>query len=167
MIKTSAFIFLLVIASRISSAQDMACSPGIDPQCMLSLRGDVLLHVVDDRRVLIAVDTDPVGTAGHGRLDNLFLLTGAQIPNGWLALTQPVQASFSLEPTGRYFELKVQDRSRFQLDLDGVQWSHYWGYGDDSAAMLTDLPNAQAADDCAHMAGSCWRVNGFEITFPS
>ena len=167
MFKIIVITALLTFAGSTNSAQGTTCIHSVGTNCMMSVRGSVLVHAVDESRILIAVDVDEAGSSDYGGLDHLFLFTDARQSSDWPVLAQPVIASLSIDSTQQYLELKVRDGARFQINLAKVQWSHYWGFDPASAVRLTDLTSAQRAPDCDHVQGSCWEANGLQFGFPS
>jgi len=158
---------IVAIVTTLVVADDV-CTPGTKAGCNLHLKGTFLVHAVDERRVLVAIDTHDDVSMGDGRVDHLFLITARGAPKkrpegtmGWLR-----QGALSIESHAINIELRSEGEGVRLLPLKNVNWAHYWGYGD-AGPRIADLTRASQAEECDHVAGSCWRVNGMSITFPS
>lgn len=149
-------------------AADDVCTPGHAPTCNLHLKGTFLVHAVDEKRILVAIDVHDEGVTGDGRVDHLFLITHLEKPTreseGTVGTLE--QGVLTIDSDARHIKLKADGEALRLLPLKDVNWSHYWGYGV-AGMRIADLRRATQAEECDHVAGSCWRVDGSRINFPS
>jgi len=156
-----------IIATMTSSvAADDACTPVTEAGCRLE--GTFLVRAVDETRILVAIDLHDPGIAGDGRVDHLFLITHlektAGIPEE--ALGTPTRGVLFIGSGATQIELRAGSEAHLLLPLKYTNWSHIFGFGK-SKLKIEDLSRATRSLECDHVAGSCWRVDGFSINFPS
>jgi hypothetical protein len=163
MFRTIALSTALTVIATASWSQE-TCAPGASSNCALFLKGAFLVHAVDDTRFLIGVDLERDASKRDGRVDHLFLLSGVGLPSGWLDGDE-VSGLIWIDPEGKSISLKSKGQHPRILSLEGVTWSHYWGYGT-SGPKLAALVNARRSETCGHQPDSCWHVDGVSIDFP-
>jgi len=157
----------LMLVNAASLAEDGVCAPNAEPHCQLDLAGTLVVHAVDDARVLVAIDTHEADVLGDGRVDHLFLIVGPKLTDHWPeAMQRPQRGTISIPAGAKTIRLSRDGIQMRELSLSDLNWSHYWGYKS-QGPFIERLIDAQPATTCDHAAGSCWQVDEFRLYFPS
>jgi hypothetical protein len=157
------------------------CNPDVSPTRLCSADGAVVVQAVDDRRILVAIDTHG-DQQPDGLVDQLFLYTasepfefrtGAQPFSGHIEYTggvlrvigkdgrQPLL--FVVQPAASESLAQFDTRSARLFDRS-IGLSHYTGWHGLRVARLNSLrPSAR----CDGSPGACVEVDGIHIEFPA
>lgn len=145
----------------------------------LTLDGVAVVKAVDDRRVVVAIDTTNEGRPADGLVDHVFLFTANRpIEFADPQDVGPVHLEFDGDhlvvvrgERGRTLEFVVRSELRplppgrhgaVRFD-DAFGLSHYHGW--DSFGM-SDLEGIERSETCDHVPGSCYEANGHPLHFP-
>jgi hypothetical protein len=168
-VKSTALVMLLACACLVGcSSQDEDAAGSV-----LSLDGTALMFPVDERRVVVAMDS-----SNDGKVDHLFLYTGSgpvdlgthggrfdahlEFMDGALAVVE--------KDSGARLEFTVGDNPGFDPGADSVErfpgavgLSHTQG----KKLTLDGLMSIREAESPDHPPGSCFDADGVEILFPA
>lgn len=150
------------------------------PSDSLVLDGNVRVKALDDRRVLVAIDSSTIGAADN-RVDHLFLFTASEpiefsahegagsarvaFRTGLLTLTwEDVAHSFELVIENDHAWPPAPGKTGMKQYRNAIGLSHFEGLG---SLSMGDLERIRSADVCEHVDGSCYEADGFPIHFPA
>jgi len=141
----------------------------------LSRDGNVVIKMVDDRRVLIAVDTTNEGRPEDGQIDHLFLFTASesiQLPSnvnsgrGHLEFTG--STLLVQQRAGAHLLFAVQSTTetsgptpgatRFERSIGLSHYRGWWGFA------LRDLEQIRQSTSCPN---ACYEAAGHALRFPA
>jgi hypothetical protein len=165
---------------RETAAHD-PCDPVMRPSQVCSADGIVTVQVIDDRRVLVAIDIQN-GRKPDGFVDKLFLYTAAE-PNAFQAKSEPFSGHVeyshgALRVVGKdgrqpllflVLSVPADSVSRFYTGVErrfdrSIGLSHYSGWHGLRLGRLTAL---RASASCDGPPGACVEVDGIRIRFPA
>ena len=167
--KSTALVMLLACACFFACSSKEEGAAG----SVLSLDGTALMFPVDERRVIVAMDSSE-----NGKVDHLFLYTGSdpvdlgthggrfaahmEFKDGALAVVE--------KDSGARLEFTVGDNPGFETAADSAErfpgaigLSHTEG----KKLTLDGLMSIQEAESSDHAPGSCYEADGVEIQFPA
>lgn len=146
----------------------------------LTLEGTAAVRAVDERRILVALDTVDKGHPPDGQVDHIFLFAASES----IDFAREGYGSARLEFNGSTLTVTWQgSRQAFELIVENehtpplappkqgviryrnaIGLSHYTGIG---ALSMNDLQHIRRRDRCDHVPGSCYEAKGYPIDFPA
>ena len=175
-IPLTARLFLPLLFAAVS----LAPLAGGGATASLYLDGTAVIKVVDNQRVLVAIDTGNEGHAPDGLIDHVFMFTGkTRLPLRTREFKGPAHLQFDgnclvVFWKGRKELLQfvvenevvpmVPTRPGATRIDDAIGLSHFTGF---SGFKLTDLNQLRRSTTCDHVAGSCYEANGHSLQFPA
>jgi hypothetical protein len=164
----------IAVVMLLACACFFACSSKDDGAgSVLSLDGTAVMFPVDERRVLVGMDS-----SNSGKVEHLFLYTGSEaIDLGTLGGRFPAHVEFKEgalavveKDGGARLEFIVEGQPGFETAPDSAEQfpgaiglSHYEG----KKLTLDGLMSIREAESCDHAPGSCYEADGVEILFPA
>jgi len=183
--RTIAVGFALAVTSCRSASRETAaydsCDSIMRSSQHCSADGNVSVQVIDDRRVLVAIDTQDGGKP-DGFVDQLFLYTASE-PHGFQTKAEPFsghvqhsggalrvigkdgrQALLFVVPSAAGNEVSRSDRGTERRFDRSIGLSRYSGWHGLRVARLNAL---RASASCDGPPGACVEVDGIHIQFPA
>ena len=177
--------FALVVTACRSTSRETAAYDGCDsvtrPSQLCSADGIVSVQVIDDRRVLVAIDT-PDGGKPDGFVDQLFLYTASE-PHGFQTKAEPFsghveysggalrvvgkdgrQSLMFVVPSAAGNEVSRSHGGTERRFDRSIGLSRYRGWHGLRVARLNAL---RASASCDGPPGACVEVDGIHIQFPA
>jgi hypothetical protein len=160
----SAVCMVLAIASVRVAARD---------EEVLSLRGLIVVDMVDTQRIIVAVDSNRDGTVEH-----LFLYTASERLRVTPRMTTPGEAQYRegdfllVKPAGgmRSLHFSAREESEVHSDNDVIRFDRTAGlsqYIPIAPISIKDLASKRVTADCASSPASCVEVAGQLLPFPA
>ena len=162
------------------------CNPDINPTEVCSADGVLFVKTIDDRRILIAIDTDGVqkpegAEKSDGLVDHLFLYTASK-PYNFRATDEPFPGHVEygqgmLRVVGKdgrqsllFLVRNASDKSVTRLHAGERKFDHSIGlshYGGWHGLRIARLSALRPSSRCESSPDACFEVDEIRIEFPA